>query len=269
MAEKELLTIGEISKMKDISIKALRYYHEEGILIPAYVDPANGYRFYTADQLFFLDLIKICRENHVRIKEIKELFDQKSDQSIKTFLTKKEADIHEEIRELQNRLTVISALNRTMEEDNSNYEEVTSRFFDERYLLQLPASGDEIEEIKLFDHLDKLVQQFGMKTTFRYGLVHTFDQLGVEKKIAVFCEVTQEDYLNNPECGYLKILPKGMYLVKNCEEKETSSERKKLLSDHSKTAAKEPIYSFYLVKDIFQVKNPPIQLQISQKPTGI
>lgn len=89
MAEKELLTIGEISKMKDISIKALRYYHEEGILIPAYVDPANGYRFYTADQLFFLDLIKICRENHVRIKEIKELFDQKSDQSIKTFLTKK------------------------------------------------------------------------------------------------------------------------------------------------------------------------------------
>lgn len=141
-----------------------------------------------------------------------------------------------------------------MEEDNSNYEEVTSRFFDERYLLQLPASGDEIEEIKLFDHLDKLVQQFGMKTTFRYGLVHTFDQLGVEKKIAVFCEVTQEDYLNNPECGYLKILPKGMYLVKNCEEKETSSERKNFCPIIQKLPQKNPSILFIWSKISFKSK---------------
>jgi MerR family transcriptional activator of bmr gene len=262
MAGQELLSIGEISKMKDVSIKALRYYHKEGLLIPAYIDPANGYRFYTSDQLFFLDLIKICRENNVRIKEIKELFDQKSDQSIQTFLTKKEAEIHAEIHELQNRLAVIAALNRTIEEDSSNYEESSQRFFEERYILQLPVVSGELNEIQGFDQLEKLIKQYKMETTFRYGLIHTADSAEDNEKMAVFCEITQQDYENNRDCSHLKILLKGMYLVQNCDEKKAENERKKILAASRQVSEKETIYSFYLVKDIFQVENPPIQLQL-------
>ena len=42
---KNLFSIGEVSK-----IKALRYYHKMGILIPRYIDNTTGYRYYSINQ---------------------------------------------------------------------------------------------------------------------------------------------------------------------------------------------------------------------------
>ena len=44
-----LLTIGEFSKMTYLSVKALRHYHDVGLLAPALVDPDTGYRRYAAE----------------------------------------------------------------------------------------------------------------------------------------------------------------------------------------------------------------------------
>ena len=46
-----LMTIGAFSWASLLSIKALRAYHEAGILVPARVDPGTGYRSYHAGQL--------------------------------------------------------------------------------------------------------------------------------------------------------------------------------------------------------------------------
>ena len=46
-----LLTIGEFSRMTHLSVKALRHYHDVGILEPAAIDPYSGYRSYAADQV--------------------------------------------------------------------------------------------------------------------------------------------------------------------------------------------------------------------------
>ena len=45
------MTIGEVAKVKQISIKALRYYEKIGILKPAYCDPDTGYRYYKNEQM--------------------------------------------------------------------------------------------------------------------------------------------------------------------------------------------------------------------------
>lgn len=261
--KKELLSIGKISKMKAISIKTLHYYHKEGIFVPAYIDPKNGYRFYTTDQLFFLDLIKICRENRLRIKEIKELFERQDDRSIQNFLKMKTIEIQAEIRALQNRLSTISALTHTMVEDSITHEEKKYyQFYEKRYLLQLPINGLETDNNQPFEQLEKMMKQYKMNTTFRYGFVQPFASTSDEKNTDVFCEITKQDYLNNQDCPRLKILPEGSYLVKNCKEKTVHSERQLLFSSEEKDFAKENIYSFYLVKDVFQIENPPIQLQI-------
>ena len=39
-------SIGEFSKASGISPKTLRFYHDRGILVPAAIDQATGYRFY-------------------------------------------------------------------------------------------------------------------------------------------------------------------------------------------------------------------------------
>ena len=38
--------IGEFSKLSGLTVKTLRFYHEEGLLVPAFVDPDTGYRYY-------------------------------------------------------------------------------------------------------------------------------------------------------------------------------------------------------------------------------
>jgi len=45
-----LLTIGSFSKMTYLSVKALHHYHDVGLLEPAVVDTASGYRHYSTAQ---------------------------------------------------------------------------------------------------------------------------------------------------------------------------------------------------------------------------
>ena len=49
-------TVGEMAKLNNISKQTLIFYDNEGIFKPKIIDPINGYRYYTADQLEVLDL---------------------------------------------------------------------------------------------------------------------------------------------------------------------------------------------------------------------
>lgn len=44
------LSIGQMAKMNRVSEKAPRLYHENGILVPAYVDESSGRRYYDIQQ---------------------------------------------------------------------------------------------------------------------------------------------------------------------------------------------------------------------------
>lgn len=43
--------IGMFAAMNHVTVKALRFYEEQGLLIPAYVDEESGYRYYTMAQM--------------------------------------------------------------------------------------------------------------------------------------------------------------------------------------------------------------------------
>lgn len=43
--------IGQFSKLAKVTVKALRFYEEEGLLEPRRVDPITGYRYYGSEQL--------------------------------------------------------------------------------------------------------------------------------------------------------------------------------------------------------------------------
>ncbi len=46
-----LLLIGHFSRLTGLSCRMLRFYAEQHVLVPAYTDPATGYRHYLASQL--------------------------------------------------------------------------------------------------------------------------------------------------------------------------------------------------------------------------
>ncbi len=68
---KNLFSIGEVSKQQNISRQALIFYDKIGLFRPAYTDPNNGYRYYSAKQLDYLDTICIMKKIGFSLEEIK------------------------------------------------------------------------------------------------------------------------------------------------------------------------------------------------------
>jgi protein phosphatase len=66
----ELMPIGEFSERSGLSAKRLRTYAAEGLLAPAAVDPASGYRYYSPQQLGDARVIDALRQGGVPLVEI-------------------------------------------------------------------------------------------------------------------------------------------------------------------------------------------------------
>lgn len=64
------LSIGKVSKQKNVSIKSLRYYDRIGILKPAFVNEQTNYRYYTQEQLYLLDAITLCIKLGIPLKDL-------------------------------------------------------------------------------------------------------------------------------------------------------------------------------------------------------
>jgi DNA-binding transcriptional MerR regulator len=70
-----LLTIGDFSRMTHLSVKALRHYHDVGLLEPAEIDRASGYRFYDADQVPIAQVIRRFRDLGMPVDQVKSVLD--------------------------------------------------------------------------------------------------------------------------------------------------------------------------------------------------
>ena len=100
---KAYYSIGEVSKIMDISIKALRHYAEIGLLIPSYTDPKNNYRYYAYDQFFYIDLIRYLNKSlYVPLEDIKLMWnDNMNGEELLEFLEAHKSIIDSKIRKYQ------------------------------------------------------------------------------------------------------------------------------------------------------------------------
>jgi DNA-binding transcriptional MerR regulator len=65
------LSIGEFARRSRLSISALRFYGDCGVLVPARIDGSSGYRFYAAHQLREATLLRHLRALEMPIAEIR------------------------------------------------------------------------------------------------------------------------------------------------------------------------------------------------------
>lgn len=70
-----LLTIGDFSRMTYLSVKALRHYHDIGLLEPADVDASTGYRLYRPDQVATAQVIRRFRDLGMPLDHVKAVLD--------------------------------------------------------------------------------------------------------------------------------------------------------------------------------------------------
>ena len=120
-----LLRIGEVARLFNLSVGTLRHYEQMGLLEPARIDPASGYRYYGARQLSTLNTISHLRVLDLPLAQIRE------------FVTTRDVDLMQ--RQLAQQQELIERKRRELER--------VSRKIDNRLALLRGALDAELDTI--------------------------------------------------------------------------------------------------------------------------
>jgi DNA-binding transcriptional MerR regulator len=100
--------IGEFARRCRLTVTTLRHYDATGVLVPAFVDPASGYRYYDDGQVVVASWLAVLRELGVPVAELRALATGAS--SVADVLAAHRARLAEGIDEHQRRLRALDEL---------------------------------------------------------------------------------------------------------------------------------------------------------------
>ncbi|MGY0022190.1 MerR family transcriptional regulator [Streptomyces sp. cg35] len=113
-----MFTIGDFARHGRVSVRMLRHYDATGLLHPAEVDPATGYRRYTAAQLARLNRIIALKDLGFTLQQVGEILDEKADVGqLRGMLRLRRADLAAEMAAAAARLTQVEARLRSIESE--------------------------------------------------------------------------------------------------------------------------------------------------------
>lgn len=224
MKKKNLLSIGELSKITGVHIKALRYYDSLGILKPAYIDPDSNYRYYSFPQKATVEAIQFCVDIGVPLKQFDSYTNESETNIFYTDLIYQGTSIIEEkIRQMQTRLNHL----KVMQEEVSRAEESLQNSEPKLYSLSardcwiVPYDGKLLCENAGIISKNAIleVHRHGFKLGNTYGLILLQRENIWKQFLFVDIRITDQLYSAKQYPQIIRI-PKGKYLCKAVTESE-------------------------------------------------
>src|SRR6266567_3557260 len=115
-----MFSIGEFARHGRVSVRMLRHYDAIGLLRPACIDPASGYRFYQASQFAELNRIIALKDLGFSLQDVQAILDEQvSAAELRGMLKLRRAEIHAQIEAETARLARVEARLLTIEEEAS------------------------------------------------------------------------------------------------------------------------------------------------------
>jgi DNA-binding transcriptional MerR regulator/effector-binding domain-containing protein len=141
--------IGEFSKICRVPVSALRYYSDLGLLPPVTIDPASGYRYYSAAQLPQLHRILALKDLGLSLDEIGSVLASELPASeLRGMLRLKRAEISQQLSDEQDRLTRVETRLRMIESEGEMPEqEVVLKTLNPVHVLSIREVVDTPAEI--------------------------------------------------------------------------------------------------------------------------
>lgn len=230
----QYLSIGKVSKLKNVSIKSLRYYDRIGILKPAFVNTETNYRYYTEQQLYLLDAITLCVKLGIPLKDLNRYVEndainlQKLLYDGKILAEEKIMEIHQCLASLQETLQQLGSSVSGMAKIPTSktglmvpdgfYQNVLAA----RTVLTVPL--EEIDTPKYYgQYILKLfvtAQQMGVNASYPSGILHDYHQGKLTRYM--FLTIDADASGNESEQGIsslqnsdnLRTLPAGYYICR-------------------------------------------------------
>ncbi|MGM9590184.1 MAG: MerR family transcriptional regulator [Fusicatenibacter sp.] len=204
---KDYLSIGEVSKLKKVTIKALRYYEKIGILKPAFVQEETGYRYYTMEQMVVLDFILTCVELGIPLKHFSSYWGEHGVLDIDRILQEGTRVAQRQISRIQRTMEKLKNMSRHLEES----EQLPAcgipyaRFFPERCLLLKPMNVLHPTQKQYLTSLTELyfcMEENGYTSLYNQGLLYR----KVDEQLRCFAFYEVEEYTDRNQ---LFVLPAG------------------------------------------------------------
>lgn len=136
MGEK-LFGIGQVAALFHLSVSTLRYYEKNGLLLPEFVNPDSGYRYYSARQFEVLNTIRYLRALDMPLPEIADFLRNREVFRMEEKLTRQKAAVRDKIEAL-------SRIERKIDNRLQTLREAQSRPMDEIFRVTLPAWPDDL-----------------------------------------------------------------------------------------------------------------------------
>lgn len=146
-----VLSIGDFARHGQVSVRMLRHYDKLGLLRPARVDPATGYRSYAAGQLGALNRIVALKELGLTLHQVGQIMaDDIGPHELRDLLRVREAELTAQIEADTSRLAQVERRLRTIEAEGTlPTTEVVVRSVAPTRVAELsaPAAGFDPESI--------------------------------------------------------------------------------------------------------------------------
>ena len=115
-----MLSIGHFARHGRVSVRMLRHYDAIGLLQPAYVDRATGYRSYDAGQLSRLNQIVALKGLGFTLQQVRSILDDEvSVEELRGMLRLREAELQSQIAADTARLTQVEARLQILEREGA------------------------------------------------------------------------------------------------------------------------------------------------------
>lgn len=193
---KKFLSIGDVAKLKGVSVKSLRYYDEIGILTPAYINQETKYRYYTLDQLLVVDTIYTFIELGIPLKDFNKYKTKDDKFDLDRLLSdgrklaaKKIASITELLKKIEALSESISHLQEAKEKQGNYF-----RYFNKRAFLVKAWNGqidDAVQYAKTTTALYFKSKELGRTSLYKQGLLFCHKEQKVET--FTFVEIKPEE----------------------------------------------------------------------------
>ena len=245
---KNLLSIGEVSKLKGVSVKSLRYYDELGVLPPAYINTETGYRYYSLKQLVIIDLIIVCIDLDIPLKQFKEYIDQDKNINVSKILIEGKKLVAEKMKKLQGNVDFLSKITKLMENDNNSVAqkgEFTKKCKQRKFLVADFNYTDENMDdyIRKTAMIYKQCKELKLKDEINQGILYEY------KDGKMFAKVFVEISSNNCNAKNIMTIQGGEFTCKIVNIYEAKENAKTFLQSNEMSQGDVVIY-----REIFDIK---------------
>jgi DNA-binding transcriptional MerR regulator len=253
--------IGEVSKIKGITIRALRFYERIGLIKPSYIDPASRYRYYHISQFVYLDIIKAARMMDISPNALIPYFNTKDSEGLVSFLDMHKEIIRQKIRSFEDIVRGIDEVKKSLynAKMTGNNDEVYFKQMADRYVATIPFRKNKSSNDYVIDYAELylIVNKYGFINTYMEGVLFSKNDRNEfhPESLCNFVTGVKDEH-------YCRLIPGGNYICV-CYTKENAAQQQNKLWDYLQKHDLNPtnLIQVDLLTDLLAEETKLIELQ--------